>query len=127
MHVKYIIHFKLIAQTFSKVHYAGHVELYFESRNRKLCFIRFWQLNVARLLATGASGGFRTWRSVSLKHMVPTHKTTLLPSNCPGIDVIPAGVRDNSGLCVCQCFRPQLPAVSLLTSFIRCGFCLGRL
>ena len=37
-------------------------------------------------LITGAGGGFRTLRGVALKHMVPTHKTTLVASNCPGID-----------------------------------------
>lgn len=56
-------------------------------------------------MVVGAGGGVRTSRSVSLKHMVPTHKTTLLASNCPGIDVIPVCDWHSGGLCVCQYFH----------------------
>lgn len=82
----------------------------------------------------GARGGFRTSQSVSLKHMVPTHKTTLLLSNCPGTDVIPAGDRDNSGSCefVNVFHRSRFIFLQCLTFFLlflraRCGFWLGHL
>lgn len=82
----------------------------------------------------GARGGFRTSQSVSLKHMVPTHKTTLLLSNCPGTDVIPAGDRDNSGSCefVNVFHRSRFIFLPCLTFFLlflraRCGFWLGHL
>lgn len=82
----------------------------------------------------GARGGFRTSQSVSLKHMVPTHKTTLLLSNCPGADVIPAGDRDNSGSCefVNVFHRSRFVFLPCLTFFLlflraRCGFWLGHL
>lgn len=37
----------------------------------------------APFLPPGTGGGFRTWRSASWTHMVPTHKTTVVLSNVP--------------------------------------------
>ena len=66
------------------------------------------------------SAGFRTSRSASWKHMVRTHKTTVLASNYPGIDVIPVGDWDSSGLWICQCFhRSALITLCSLSLFAR--------
>lgn len=67
----------------------------------------------------GAAGGFRTSRSLLLKHMVLTPKTTLLSSNCPGIDVIPVGDQDSSSLYICQCFHRLLFVSLSISHFLR--------
>lgn len=66
------------------------------------------------LMSVGAGAGSRTLRSRSLKHMVATHKTTLLSSNCPGIDVTPAG--DPGSV---ECHRAPLASLLLPHLWVR--------
>lgn len=75
-------------------------------------------------------GSVRIPRSVSLKHMVPTFKTTVLLSDRPGTDDIPVGDRDNSTLCETgRVFlaRTPLPSRFSPSLFARCGSWLGHL
>lgn len=54
----------------------GSGKLYFGFNNRNML-----STVTASFLPPGTGGGFRTWRSASWTHMVPTHKTTVVLSN----------------------------------------------